>query len=64
MKYGKGDDVSQAMRKADRLIEDITKKKADNENGQNTEDDLPETQTGKWHLVFWQKEILTFSLGQ
>lgn len=44
MKYGKGDDVSKAMKKADKLIEDITKKKAEKED--KDEDDLPKTKTG------------------
>ena len=45
MKYGKGEDVSKAMKKADRLIEDINKKKADNE--EKDEEGLPKTKTGK-----------------
>lgn len=44
MKYGKGEDVSKAMQKADRLIEDISKKKAENE--EKDEEGLPKTKTG------------------
>lgn len=43
MKYGKGQDVSTAMKKADELI-DISKKKAVNEH--KDEDGLPQTKTG------------------
>ena len=46
MKYGKGEDVSSAMKKADKLIEDITKKKAEKDKDQTIEDDLPQTTTG------------------
>lgn len=44
MKYGKGEDVSKAMKKADRLIEDISKKKAENED--KDDEGLPKTKTG------------------
>lgn len=48
MKYGKGEDVSKAMKKADRLIEDISKKKAENED--KDDEGLPKTKTGNKYI--------------